>query len=315
MAREYFNCVGPSFLLCLLVLPFAPAQAQVLDGVPHLINYQGRLTDTDGHPVTDGEYLITFTIWRDSLSTAPTDRKWISPDCPVLVINGLFNWQFGSRESLPPWTVTNDAALWLGVKVAGDPEISPRTRLGSAPYAYKAWQADYAEYADSAGMLAGDPMASGWIDEGEVVRLETATDKVGVGVSAPTERLEVDGTAQMAGFKMPTGAADRYVLTSDTDGNGTWQAPADATAVHARTFDDSTDGGGNMDVTYPPAYFSITPQLAVTVWFSGGGIAQMGYVTITNHTKDGFTLNVKDGNGSNLSSHAVQISYVAAESK
>jgi hypothetical protein len=316
MIKSPLNFVGLAIMLCmaLMILGKVPGQAQVVDGVPHLINYQGRLTDIDGNPVSDGEYLITFTIWNDSLSTAPADRRWISPDCPVLVINGLFNWQLGSRESLPPWIVANYTDLWLGIKVGDDPEMAPRTRLSSVPYAYMAWQSEYAAYADSAGMLAGDPPGSGWIDDGAVIRLETATDSVGIGVSSPAEKLDVDGTTRMTGFKMPTGAGDGHVLTSDASGKGSWQAPADATAVNARTFDDTTDASGNVDVTYPPGYFSSTPQLAVTVWFSGAGIAQMGYVTISNHTEDGFTLNVKDANGSNLSSHAIQISYVAAES-
>ncbi|PWB68090.1 hypothetical protein C3F09_12290 [candidate division GN15 bacterium] len=154
MARSYFEQLLLVTLLFIAVLP--QAQSQVMDGVPHLINYQGRLTDTDGSPVGDGEYLITFTLWSDSVSTSPADRKWISSNCPVLVINGLFNWQLGSRENLPPWAITNYTNLWLGIEVGDDPELSPRNRLGSAPYAYKAWQADYTNYADSAGMLTGE---------------------------------------------------------------------------------------------------------------------------------------------------------------
>ncbi|UCE65643.1 MAG: hypothetical protein JSU85_12370 [Candidatus Zixiibacteriota bacterium] len=137
--------------IMMMSLIFGVAGAQVLDGVPHLISYQGLLTDSDGNAVADGEYVIDFTIWSDSVSVSPTDREWISPSCTVLVVNGLFNWQLGSRENLPPWTMTNDVDLWLGIQVESDPEITPRARLCSAPYAYKAWQADYAEYADSAG--------------------------------------------------------------------------------------------------------------------------------------------------------------------
>ena len=137
------------------VMPLMTARTQVIDGVPSLINYQGRLSDADGDPVADGEYLVTFTIWTDPESTAPGDRRWISVDCPVLVVNGLFNYRLGSRENLPPWTISNYVNLWLGIRVGEDPELSPRTRLCSAPFAYKAWQADWAEYADSAGTLAG----------------------------------------------------------------------------------------------------------------------------------------------------------------
>ena len=46
---------------------------------------------------------------------------------------------------------------------------------------------------------------------------------VGIGIQNPLHRLDVAGTVQMTGFKMPTGAADGYVLTSDASGVGTWQ--------------------------------------------------------------------------------------------
>lgn len=49
--------------------------------------------------------------------------------------------------------------------------------------------------------------------------------QVGIGVSAPTDLLEVAGTVRMNGFRMPTDAASGYVLTCDGTGAGTWQAP------------------------------------------------------------------------------------------
>jgi hypothetical protein len=42
-------------------------------------------------------------------------------------------------------------------------------------------------------------------------------------ISSPDDKFEVDGTAEMTGFKMPTGAVDGYVLTSNSTGEGTWQ--------------------------------------------------------------------------------------------
>ena len=46
---------------------------------------------------------------------------------------------------------------------------------------------------------------------------------LGVGVLNPTVKLDVDGTAQVQGFRMPTGAVSGYVLTSDSSGNATWE--------------------------------------------------------------------------------------------
>jgi len=309
MAKAHFNYVCAALLLCTAVLLVTPVQAQVLDGVPQLINYQGRLTGTDGNAVADGEYLITFTIWDDSLSEAPSNRKWISPDCPVLVINGLFNCQLGSRESLPPWTMTNEADLWLGIKVGDDPELSPRTRLSSAPYAYKAWQADYAKYADSAGILAGGNPSSGWVDDGAFVRLETTTDNVGIGVVAPAEKLDVDGTAQMAGFKMPTGAVEGYALTSDPNGSGTWQV-INASLVKCGMNTISTTAAGQLAVTYSSPFPSM-PTFSATAQFNRAGYGQMARITVVSEDQNGFTIYLEDGGGSSLASTLVQVSWVA----
>ncbi len=46
---------------------------------------------------------------------------------------------------------------------------------------------------------------------------------VGIGTTSPTQKLDVAGTVQMTGFKLPTGAANNYVLTSDASGVGTWK--------------------------------------------------------------------------------------------
>ena len=46
---------------------------------------------------------------------------------------------------------------------------------------------------------------------------------IGIGLAAPAEKLDVAGAVKMTGFKMPTGAIDGYVLTSDASGTGAWQ--------------------------------------------------------------------------------------------
>ena len=59
---------------------------------------------------------------------------------------------------------------------------------------------------------------------GSVINVVDSDGNVGIGTPSPTEQLDVVGTAQMTGFKMPTGASNGYVLTSNTTGAGTWQA-------------------------------------------------------------------------------------------
>jgi hypothetical protein len=48
---------------------------------------------------------------------------------------------------------------------------------------------------------------------------------VGVGVS-PSFRLDVNGTTNTLGFRMPVAPANAKILTSDAAGNGSWQYPA-----------------------------------------------------------------------------------------
>jgi hypothetical protein len=52
--------------------------------------------------------------------------------------------------------------------------------------------------------------------------LIVSSGNVGIGSTIPAQKLDVVGTAQMTGFKMPTGASSGYLLTSDSVGVGTW---------------------------------------------------------------------------------------------
>ena len=46
----------------------------------HQISYQDRLTNSSGIPIPDGEYQVTFAIWKDSVSRSPPDGVGIEPD-------------------------------------------------------------------------------------------------------------------------------------------------------------------------------------------------------------------------------------------
>jgi hypothetical protein len=53
--------------------------------------------------------------------------------------------------------------------------------------------------------------------------IKEISGKVGIGSATPAVTLDVNGIIQLTGFKMPTGAINNYVLTSDVTGVGTWK--------------------------------------------------------------------------------------------
>jgi hypothetical protein len=148
-----------SFLL-VAVITVSSASASV----PHLVNYQGRLTDSLGAPL-DGSYNITFSLYT---AASGGSAFWTEAQ-QVSVSDGLFQVTFGSDAGNPlEQTDFDPAQVWLGVAITGSPEFSPRTRFMSVPYSY---QAEIAQTALSTG-------GSGWILAGNLADLETGLGQI-----------------------------------------------------------------------------------------------------------------------------------------
>ncbi|MEO0293216.1 MAG: hypothetical protein ABIN61_03210 [candidate division WOR-3 bacterium] len=63
-------------------------------------------------------------------------------------------------------------------------------------------------------------------DQHHVILAHTGSQawgRVGIRKTNPSYELDVAGTVQMTGFRLPTGAMNGYVLTSNGSGVGTWQ--------------------------------------------------------------------------------------------
>jgi hypothetical protein len=113
-------------LITLLSIFALPARA----AVPDNIDYQGYLTDTGGAPLTRTVF-ISFSLYNVDAGGVPLWNNIQS----VTVTNGLFTVQLGNG-TFPVDMFDNP--LWLGIDVAADGEMSPRTALTSAAFAFKA---------------------------------------------------------------------------------------------------------------------------------------------------------------------------------
>jgi hypothetical protein len=109
--------------------------------IPHLINYQGRLTEKDGKPVTDGTYQIIFRIFD---AATAGNLLWKETHSSVLIQKGIFSILLGSVTNL---NLAFDKPYYLEIET-GDEVMSPRQQITSAGYAFQSQVAETAHTLD-----------------------------------------------------------------------------------------------------------------------------------------------------------------------
>lgn len=131
------------FFVLSLVLLYVSAYAPAGD-FPKIINYQGMLTESNGTTPVQGFKSITFKIWSHETSTSSEYLKW-GDTYTKEVVNGLFNVRLGDPAEggvAGPINLFFNEQYWLEIKVGGDPPLTPRIKLTSVGYAYRALVAD-----------------------------------------------------------------------------------------------------------------------------------------------------------------------------
>jgi len=213
----------------------------------------------------------------------------------VTVTNGLFNVILGSISSIPS-SIFDDTVRYLGIAVGTDLELSPRTRLTSVGYAYRALVADSALVANSA------PTGGGWTDDGTTVRLTTDTDSVGIGTDDPAAKLNVVGGA----FWVLTGGFGGSGCR--IDGNeitGTGVNPPGSNPLHIKPGDNSShlllaEDGGNIGIGIAD------PQNKLHIHNPSG--TETSYTQFTNpatgtQPTDGFFVGINSSGNAFISNH------------
>ncbi len=119
----------------------------LFSNVPNLIDYQGRLTDENGDPLT-GTFSITFSIYNVEIGgTAIWDDT-----LPVYVNEGLFHVTLGEFDD----DYFNSENRWLGLTIESDDEMEPRTKILSVPYSLQSGNSYSLEGVTLSGLVQQD---------------------------------------------------------------------------------------------------------------------------------------------------------------
>lgn len=139
--------------------------------VPQMMNYQGKLTTPAG-AIIDTTVSMEFEIYDDSVGGT---ILWSETQSSVAVEYGVFSVLLGGVNPIP-FDVFTGGIRYLGVTIGTSPEMMPRKPMVSVPYASH----------------SGD-----WFIQNEnIYRL---TGNVGIGMTAPAEKLDVMGNIHASG--------------------------------------------------------------------------------------------------------------------
>ena len=183
-----------TFFAALLVVSLISGYA--LSNVPHLINFQGTLTDSTGNPITGTRY-IRFFLYADSTGGIPL---WMESHSTVEITDGLFRITLGSEDLLPD-SLFDGSVLWLAIQVNPDPmPFSQRQPLHTVSYSFHSLDADRASRADSADYAAGLSLPySGSASSSSNVFSVTNTASTGLGAAIYGEKSSLGSSGYLGG--------------------------------------------------------------------------------------------------------------------
>lgn len=255
------------------VLP-AMASAQA----PALMPVQGYLTDDAGAPI-DGSTSMTFSLY--DVATSGTALYTETQD--VLVEDGYFTAYVGDVTTLDLATFRDNGTIYVGIAIGSDGELSPRTLLGSVPYA------GYAEYAGAVDWdgVAGAP--SGLADGDD-----DTTYTAGTGLELTGTTFAVDSTAVQTRVSSTCSAgssiraiAEDGTVTCETDDGSSYAAGSgltltgttfavDTSAIQARVSGTCSAGSSIRAIAASGAVTCEADDDTNTTYSAGSGLSLSG---------------------------------------
>ncbi|MCL5795447.1 MAG: hypothetical protein M1338_03750 [Patescibacteria group bacterium] len=196
------------FIIGLILVSAFLLPAKILAAPQTQLNYQARLMDRSGNVVSEGTYSVRFAIYTESTGG---DAVW-SESHLVSVKSGVFSVMLGSIESLN--IDFTSSAYYLGTKIGSDSELSPRKRIGAAPFAVNSSLLD----GSKAGTGANDILKLGNSGQIDIAGKIKTTNDMQAGTTA-VDALTVSTTSTFSGTVTANGlinANNGFALSSGT---------------------------------------------------------------------------------------------------
>ena len=175
LRKQTIQSIANASLLFLLALGclFAPL-ATFAASPSNIINYQGRILDSNGTPVADTTINMEFRfytaltggtcVWSNSSSDCDGNTPASTVARSVTLTSGLLSEALGDIAATTPYaaiassTFADNSAIYLEVEIAGE-ALSPRKQMVATPYALNAQTLD--GYDSSALLLKAGDTATG----------------------------------------------------------------------------------------------------------------------------------------------------------
>ena len=260
----------------LLALP-----ARAVD-LPRQMTFQGRLIRADGTPETSPQDM-RFALYAASSGGV---SLWEESHPGTPVTNGYYAVVLGSSLPLPA-SILNGQALYLGVSLVGQSELTPRLALVSVPYALRADDSNRLEgraaasFADASHTHASVPLANdsnllqgrnaaSFADASHTHPLPPLATPTADGLMPAADKVKLNAAPSTygAGLTLATGT-----LTVAFAGTGTANTAARSNHTHASpalscTYRTAT---GNIDSGANSTSWCLTTEMLV-----GGGCSDLG---------------------------------------
>jgi hypothetical protein len=205
------------FILLLILLPII-----TLAQIPQTMNYQGRLEDNSGNPVSDGNYTIVFTIY----DAATNGNSLWTETRTVTTEDGFFNLTLGENTAI---NINSNQQIWLNISIGGN-DLTPRTKLSGSLSSLSSKSIENTTTAGNS-VVSSINSSTGGID----------AVKIANGTVSDSEFQMLDGVGSAL-----VGASDTQTLTNKTINSSNNTITLDASDITTGTLADSRIASSNI---------------------------------------------------------------------